>query len=117
MFDAILFPTDGSDGADAALDFVLDVATAHDATLHLLSVADTSHSAVERQVDVVETLEESAERVVASAGERARERGVDTVTEVRRGDPHRAICDYATDAGVDAVVMPTRGRRGLERFL
>ncbi|MFC3478442.1 universal stress protein [Halobacterium litoreum] len=117
MFDAILFPTDGSDGADAALDFVLDVAVAHDATLHLLSVADTSRSAVEQQAEVVETLESNAERVVADAAEQARERGIDATAEVRAGAPHSAICDYATDAGVDVVVMPTRGRRGLERFL
>jgi nucleotide-binding universal stress UspA family protein len=117
MFDAILFPTDGSDGADAALEFVLDVAAARDATLHVVSVADTSRSAVEQQADVVGALERNAERVVDAAARRARERGVETETAVQRGEPHRAICDYAADAGVDVVVMPTRGRRGLERFL
>ncbi|ELK44239.1 UspA domain-containing protein, partial [Haloferax sp. BAB-2207] len=39
MFDQLLFPTDGSDGADAVLDHVVDMAAAHDATLHLLHVA------------------------------------------------------------------------------
>ncbi|MFB6071905.1 MAG: universal stress protein [Halobacterium sp.] len=117
MFDAILFPTDGSDGADAGLDFALDVADAHGATPHLVSVADTSRSAVERTPDVTETLERNAERVVSRAAQRARERAVDATTEVRQGTPHREICDYAASAGVDAILMSTRGRRGLERFL
>ncbi|WP_336034726.1 universal stress protein [Halobacterium yunchengense] len=117
MFDAMLFPTDGSDGADAALDFVLDVAAAHGSTVHVVSVADTSRSAVEQQSDVVGVLEDNARRVVKAAARRARDRGVAVETAVERGDPHRVVCDYAVSAGVDVVVMPTRGRRGLERFL
>jgi nucleotide-binding universal stress UspA family protein len=117
MFDEILFPTDGSDCADAGLEFALDVADAHDATLHLVSVADTSRSAVEHAADVVETLEATAEQIVSRAAERAREHGVDATTAVRRGEPHREICGYAATAGVDTVLMPTRGRRGLQRFL
>ncbi|OYR62529.1 hypothetical protein DJ71_23635, partial [Halorubrum sp. E3] len=35
MFDRILFPTDGSDGATAAFDHVLDLAADHDATVHV----------------------------------------------------------------------------------
>jgi nucleotide-binding universal stress UspA family protein len=117
MFDTLLFPTDGSDGADAGLDFALDVAAARDATLHLLSVADTSRSVVERAGDDAGPLEANADDVVSAAASRARDRGVDATTEVRRGEPYREICDYAAELGVDAVVVPTRGRRGLERYL
>lgn len=117
MFDRILFPTDGSDGATAALDRVLDVAAAHDATVRLLSVADTTHSPVERAAEIQGTLEERAREAVERAAERADERGVDTATEVLEGSPHRRICDYAVDVEVDVVAMPTRGRRGLARYL
>lgn len=117
MFDRILFPTDGSDGAAAALDDVLDIAVAHGATVHLLSVANTTHSPVEQAAEIAGTLEERARAAVEDAGERADERGVDTTTEVLDGSPHRRICDYAVDADVDVVVLPTRGRRGLARYL
>jgi len=116
MFDDILFPTDGSDGAAAGLEFVLDIAAAHDATLHLLSVANTTRGTLETGAQD-STLEQYAEEAVDEAAERARERGVTVVEVVERGSPYRVVCDYASSAGVDVVVMPTRGRRGLERFL
>lgn len=116
MFDEILFPTDGSDGATAGLEFALDVAAARDATLHLLGVANTTRGALEA-VAGDDTLVERAQDAVDEAAERARERSVSAVETVERGSPHRVICDYAETAGIDVVVMPTRGRRGLERFL
>ncbi|WP_232700970.1 universal stress protein [Halobacterium wangiae] len=117
MFEEILFPTDGSAGATAAFDYVLDVAATHDATVHLLHVADTTRSAVGGQEDVVGALERRGQQIVDEAAERARERGVATHTDVLRGDPYRVVSDYAASADVDVIVMPTRGRRGLARFL
>ncbi|SFH01505.1 Nucleotide-binding universal stress protein, UspA family [Halopelagius inordinatus] len=118
MYDRILFPTDGSDGASAAFDHVLDIAAAHDSTVYVLNVADTTHDSVVRmRGQITDVLEEEGERIVAEAADRAGGRGVDTVTEVVQGEPHRAILDYADARDVDIVVMPTRGRRGLERLL
>jgi nucleotide-binding universal stress UspA family protein len=117
MFDRILFPTDGSDGATAALESVLDVAAAHGATVHLLSVANTTHSPAERPEGAEQTLAGRAQQAVAAAADRAAERGVDTTTEVLEGSPHRRICEYAVDVDADVVAMPTRGRRGLARYL
>ena len=117
MFEQILFPTDGSDGAAFAFDHVLDLATRHDATVHVLNVADTTDGILQIRDDDADALEREGERIVGEAADRARERGVDTVTEVLRGKPYREIVDYAETRGVDLVVMPTHGRRGLERFL
>jgi len=118
MFDRILFPTDDSEGADAALDLAADLATDHDATLHVLNVADTTRdSVIQVQGEVVDSLEAEGERIVAEAAERLRDRGVDVETEVLQGEPYRTIVDYANSRGVDVVVMPTRGRTGLERLL
>jgi nucleotide-binding universal stress UspA family protein len=118
MFDRILFPTDGSEGAAVAFGHVLDVAAAHDATVYVLNVADTSRDSVTRlQGDVVDVLEEEGEEVVREAAERAKERGVDVVTEVLQGAPADTIVDYAASRDVDLVVVPTRGRQGLERLL
>jgi nucleotide-binding universal stress UspA family protein len=118
MYDAILFPTDGSDGAAVGLEHALDIAAAHGATLHVLNVADTTRDSVVRvQGQVVDALEREGQRVVREAAERARERGVETVTEVLQGEPARTIVEYAEARGVDLVVVPTRGRSGLRRFL
>jgi nucleotide-binding universal stress UspA family protein len=118
MFDQVLFPTDGNDGATAALEHVLDIAAEHGSTLHVLNVADTNVDSVTRLGgEVVDVLEREGEGIVREAAERAEERGVEAVTEVLQGEPYSTIVDYAGSRGIDLIVMPTRGRRGLERFL
>ena len=118
MYTRILFPTDGSDVATEAFEYVLDVAAAHDATIHVLNVADTNQDSltlVEGQV--VDVLEGEGREIVDAAADRATDRGVDVVAEVLQGDPVKTIVDYADEYGIDLVVMPTHGRRGLSRVL
>ncbi len=118
MYDRILFPTDGSDVASAALEYALDVASTHNATLHVLNVADTTIKSVTNvRGEVVDALEEEGERIVAAAAERANDRNVSVVTEVLQGRPHEAIVDYARTCDADLVVMPTHGRSGIQRYL
>ncbi|QIO23409.1 universal stress protein [Haloarcula sp. JP-L23] len=118
MYDHILFPTDGSDTAESVLDYVLDVAAAHDATLHVLHVADTNRDSVtDVRGEIVDVLERAGERVVGTVVDRATDRGVTAEGEVMQGDPSLTIADYAAEYGMDLVVMPTHGRRGLERVL
>ncbi|GAB3311938.1 universal stress protein [Haloplanus rallus] len=118
MFDTILFPTDGSDGAEAAFGHVLDLAEAHDATVYVLNVADTTRDSVTQiQGQVIDALEREGARVVQETAGRASDRGVATVTEVLQGEPYSTVVDYAAANDVDVIVMPTHGRRGLERFL
>lgn len=118
MFDQILFPTDGSDGASEALEHVLDVASDHDATVHVLNVADTTHDSVTR-VDgtIVDVLEREGEEFVSSAADRAVDRGIETVTDVVQGGVAETITSYAEKYDIDLIAMSTRGRTGLDRLL
>ena len=118
MYDEILFPTDGSDGAVGAVDHVLDIAATNDATVHILFVTDTTQmSATRMRGDIVDALEAEGEDVVSETAARAEQRGVSTVTGVVQGEPYREIVEYADSRGIDLVVMPTHGRQGLERFI
>jgi nucleotide-binding universal stress UspA family protein len=124
MYDEILFPTDGSDDANVMFDHVLDIAAEHDVTVHILNIADTTHAsdslfqgAIVGALDIADIFEDRGEEIVRVAAERAHQRGVDTVTEVVRGEPSSSIVDYASSQGVDLITMPTRGRDGLERLL
>jgi len=118
VFEEILFPTDGSDGAAFAFEHVLHLAARHDATVHVLNVADTTQDGLlEIRGDDVDALEREGDRIVREAAEQADEQGVETVTEVARGEPYHEIVDYAERHGLELIVMPTHGRRGLERFL
>lgn len=118
MFEEILFPTDGSDGASWALEHALDIATTHGATLHLLNVADTTRESLTQiQGQVVDTLESEGNKVVNEAADQAEERDIPVIANVLQGEPHSTIVDYAADREVDLIVMPTHGRRGLTRLL
>jgi nucleotide-binding universal stress UspA family protein len=118
MYDSILFPTDGGEGATAVFDHVLDLAARHDATVHVLNVVDTTHDTVTRVGGtLIDALEREGEAVVAAAAERAAERGVSTVTDVVPGAIAAAVTDYAAGNDVDLVAMPTHGRTGLDRLL
>ncbi|MFB6141245.1 MAG: universal stress protein [Halosimplex sp.] len=118
MYDDILFPTDGSEAAEATLAFAVAVADAHEATLHVLYVADTNRPSLSRiRGEITDVLEGEGRAVVDEAASRARRAGVEVVEEVIQGGPSRTICDYVDDRGIDLVVMGTRGERDIERIV
>jgi nucleotide-binding universal stress UspA family protein len=119
MYDDILFPTDGSAGADAALDHAIEHALNYGATLHVLYVVEENVPVAEvGQPDVLDELEAEGERIVEDARHRATGAGVESVRgAVGGGSPHRAILEYVDDHGIDLVVMGTHGRSGLDRLL
>lgn len=118
MYDRILFPTDGSEGAQAVFDHVLEFTENHGATLHILNVADTTHESVTRiGRDVVDVLEREGEEIVEAAAERATDWEISTVTAVHQGRVPETITAYADEHGIDLIAMPTHGRTGLERVL
>lgn len=119
MYDSVLVPTDGSEGTDRTLDHAISVATDNDARLYVLSVIDKRiylAADKEDQDDVLATLTEDAETAVEEAGQRARETGLDVVTEVRDGIPYREILRYIDDVGIDLVAIGTHGRTGRDRL-
>jgi nucleotide-binding universal stress UspA family protein len=119
MYDAILLPTDGSDGTEAALAHALTLAADYDATLHALYVVDKRLYLAaddEEREEILERLEGAADEALSSVAERASEAGVATVTERRHGVSYRDILAYADEAAVDLVVMGSHGRTGRERL-
>lgn len=118
MFDRILFPTDGSDGARAARGAVLDIADRHGATLHVLHVADTTVlSSTRIETDVRDEFVRQGEQFVAAVEDAAESRGLSTRTDVLQGGVPETIVDYAETYEADLVAMPTHGRTGVERLV
>ena len=123
MFNRILVPTDGSDAGKPAVDMALSLAQAHDATLHVLCIVDqpTSVSSAGEGFsgldNLLDQLEERGRETTAAIAEQARESNVETVTAVRRGNPHDDILAYATESEIDVIVMGTHGRTGVKRAL
>ncbi len=119
MYDRILFPTDGSDGAEAALEHAIEHAVAYDATLEVLYVIEETLPVLEAGApDVLDALEKQGETVLEDARERANKAGVESVqASIAGGSPYRQILEYIDDRDIDLVVMGTHGRRGIDRYL
>ena len=120
MYDTVLLPTDGSDGAAESLDHAVGAAEAYDASLDIISVVD--HRVVlaadaDEKDSVRADLTDDASDAVAVLADRARAAGIETTTATPEGVPHREILAYAERAGVDLLVLGTHGRTGREKRL
>ncbi len=60
---------------------------------------------------------EEAKALVAKTADAMRSAGVSVTTAVVQGDPKSIIIDDAKAWGADLIVLGSRGRKGLERFL
>ena len=122
MTKRLLVPIDGSDPADAALEFALEEYP--DADITLLSVidpTDVGYGSIEAAPSTFEHLQETAEerteQVLESAKSAAEEAGVDVTTETVIGMPSRAIVEWAENNDMDGIVIGSHGRQGVTRVL
>ncbi|MFC7098871.1 universal stress protein [Halobaculum marinum] len=121
MYDDLLVPTDGSDRTDAAVDHAVALAQAFDATVHVLSVVDTRNRFESPSAGVaaqawVDAEQERADEAVARVADAIPDDvAVETVT--REGTPTAEITGYVEETPIDAIVMATHGRSGLDRYL
>lgn len=143
MYDTILFPTDGSHGAEAALEYATEHARQYDAELHALYVAETAFELAgvvgkdhggdtspmvgeHRDSDTSPMIGDADERldalleagrvIVAEVAD-AVGNTVSVTTAVREGRPYQTILEYADTEDIDLIVMGTHGRTGVERYL
>ncbi|WP_435102135.1 universal stress protein [Halarchaeum sp. P4] len=118
MYDDILLPVDGSEGASPVLHHAAELAQWADATVRVLHVADTTRDSVTTVgKTVVDALVQQGEEIVAEAAETFETLGVEHDTVVVQGGPAETVVEYADAEGFDLVVMPTHGRTGLKRHL
>ncbi|MFB6079752.1 MAG: universal stress protein [Haloferacaceae archaeon] len=120
MYQRILIPTDGSEGAGKAIREGVGLADLTGATVHGLYVVDTRDYNTlpeSKWVTLQDELEAEGERAIEALRSEADAAGVDAVTAVVRGIPHEEILSYAEDNDVDLVVMGTHGRTGFDHFL
>lgn len=118
MYDDILLPFDGSDGAAEVLHYASEVAHWADATITVLYVADTTRDSV-TVVDgeTVDALVQEGRDIVDEAAETLDTLGSAYNTDIIPGNPAPTIVEYAEEYDHDLVVMPTHGREGMSRYL
>lgn len=118
MYEDVLLPFDGSDGAAAVLHHAAEIAHWTDATIHILFVADTARDSVTVvEGETVDALVQHGEDIVEEAEQTLHSLGADYKTDVVQGNPAPTITEYADRYGHDLIVMPTHGREGVSRYL
>lgn len=110
--NAIVVGTDGSEGAEAAVQKVIDIAGGRGATVHVVC-AYPGRTALERigltaKTDPVD-LRGVAADVVARDERRFLEAGFEVQKQVREGDPAHTLIDVDDEVGA-------RGQGALRRF-
>jgi nucleotide-binding universal stress UspA family protein len=112
MYDVILVATHGSDPANRAVEFGLELAEQYDAVVHAISVVDTARygePALSSTELIVEELEDNANELLAEIVERGDRRGVEVITKCTHGDPHVEIVEYADVVDADVTILGAHG--------
>ncbi|MFC6768225.1 universal stress protein [Natrinema soli] len=118
MYEDILLPFDGTEGAAGVLHHAGEIAHWADATIHILYVADTTRDSVTVvEGQTVDALVRQGEDIVEEAEKTLCTLGVDYESDVVQGNPAPTISEYAERYEHDLIVMPTHGREGISRYL
>jgi nucleotide-binding universal stress UspA family protein len=127
-YSQILFPTDGSDAADAAIPHGAALARAFSSDVHVLNVVDLQaaggvFNAGGLEPEFVDRLERRGHDAVDAVAEEfgATVPNIEVHTAVERATPRESVAarvrDYVDTTGIDLVVMAASGRSNLNRQL
>lgn len=120
----VLVALDGSDPAERALDYAIDLAERTDAAITVVHAVDPSvydrggdepistlGDAEQRLVlESIEDAEGHGSDLLAEASELAQEAGHEVDTALLYGEPVRQIVEFAAAEGFDAIVVGHQGR-------
>jgi nucleotide-binding universal stress UspA family protein len=119
----ILFPTDFSQGARAAMDHAISLAKDYNAKLMLLyviqdiSIAEWYIPSTLSVTDLVEDMQRSARVEMDKWGAEVSAKVADVEKMVVRGVPFVEILKTAKDKKADLIVIGTHGRTGIDHML
>ena len=127
MINKILVAIDGSETADLALNFGLDIAIKYSAEVLIISVFDTISQYLVSQgmlyapnsiTKYLEELEAFHKKVLVEAlkkGKKMKSK-LNVSTKLLKGRAADRIVETASDGGFDLIVMGSRGLGGIKEF-
>lgn len=117
MTQKILLAYDGSESADKAYRFALDLAQHYGAKLTVLSVARPSEPAEDVETEaILESAEEHYKERFAAMRRQAEGQGLAPEFRIVAGHPAEQIIYFAEKEGVDHIVLGHRGKSLFERW-
>jgi nucleotide-binding universal stress UspA family protein len=120
QFERILFPTDFSDSAENASQYVISLAKKYGSKIHVLHVVEpftyTSDFGIDYSAQYRE-MEVTAKRLIGEIIASLKKSSLDAEGAVLSGEPFVEIIRYARQENADLIVMATHGRTGIEHVL
>ena len=127
MYKKILVPLDGSELAEHVLDHVKAVAKGcHDSQVILLQVIEPLLISFKADITVANNYREAEDKFEASVkdylsrvAETLKKSGIaveTAISNITHGSAAGEILSYATENGVDLIVMSTHGKSGSSRW-
>jgi nucleotide-binding universal stress UspA family protein len=121
VYKRILLPLDGSKLAERALPHAIAQAQAFGAELVLLRVAETiPHAPGVSMADLERVRKQTvawAREYMAGIKEKIEEQGVCVESAIVEGRPNVEIAEFAEAYNIDLIVLSSRGRSGVSRWL
>jgi nucleotide-binding universal stress UspA family protein len=118
MLKNILVAYDGSESADRAFEFALELAKPFGASVTVLSVARPPEPATMVETEaILESATEHFEAHFRTLREKARKAGMEITTLVVVGHPAEQIVHAADQQAMDMIVMGHRGKSMIEKWL
>jgi nucleotide-binding universal stress UspA family protein len=129
MVANILAPVDGSEYAEAALDYAVELARAFGATIHLLRVVDTpsAYAMLSRHMEtaatgdildeIIKSMREETDDYLEKLAQQVASRGVSVRTVSLEGYPGEKLIEHERQGFFQLVVMATAGRSGVSRVV
>jgi nucleotide-binding universal stress UspA family protein len=120
VIDTVAVGTDGTDTAEKAVDFAIDLAKRYEARLVVISAyRPVSESRLKaEQKDAPEDIQwsinptEDVDAILTDVEEKAQEAGLATTTVAGHGDPADVLVDHAEEQNADLLVI---GNKGMQR--
>ena len=118
----ILIATDGSETAEKAADFGVQIAGLSGAKVYAVYVIDTTpyYSIPLDQIwskEVYEQLEQMGNEITSNVEKTAKAAGLEAESIVLKGDPAQRIVNFAEEQNVDMIVVGSHGIGGFERLV
>lgn len=120
MNDRILIATDGSEQAENAVNYGLDIAEALGSTVHVIYVIETKATYI-LTVDFTDKdrkeHEKYGEKTVNEVIERAEDRGLEAEGVVKSGRVAEKITEYAKQKSVDQIIVGKQGHGAINKYI
>ena len=124
LFDKILYPTDFSDVANKAMDYITKLKEAGGKEVIVLHVIDERAIgdvcllyASRGSVEMVRRIEEEAWKEMDNIGARLRQEGFEVRFRIERGIPLTEILRVEQEEGVSLIVIGSHGKSNVEEML